>query len=550
MLGIISGWSQNIDVPTEKISAHLSEQCLFPGETLWLTIYVSNEDDLPGKQISNMAFVEFIDRGNTSLIRKKVILENGIGQCGFSIPDSLSTGICQVLVYTNWLKNFGEKSYSKTKVLVFNPNSEIGESTQTSEISSMKSNEVPNNGFEIHTNKTEYSTREKVTLNLDFDTLKFQSANLSISVKQKEPEEIKALTEKMPVLPGNKIHNITYYPDYKGILLSGKILNKTNNLPVPEKEIVMSFPGEAVEIKYANTSQNGEFNFLLEPMKGDLDLVFHLPSNDCMVKLEEPFVNGLNQTPKRVNVKFNETTIKYLQERFVRYQLRKRFGQTNFKNSVNDEEFRYSDFFGEPYQTIKLNDYKKLDSISEYFYELIPTVHFSNKQGKYELYITNPETNFKLGDNPVVFIDGVYYPGLNELASLDHNRVKEINVVPKVYYYRDKTYDGIVSVKTNSSNFNQVKPLENMVRIIYSVTDSYPSFNAQNPDSSVVRQKRIPDLRSLLHWVGNVTYEKGDHKEISFYTSDISGEFVISIVGLTDTGEFIEIEKKINVVSD
>ncbi|HSH19646.1 MAG TPA: hypothetical protein VLA03_04295, partial [Draconibacterium sp.] len=436
MFGFISGWSQNLDVPREKIVTHLSQQCLFPGEHLWLTVYVSNYSDLPGKQISNLAFVEFVDSRNTSLIRKKIMLKNGVGICAFSIPDSLSTGICQVMVYTNWLKNFGESSYSKTKVMVFNPNSPVNEESLTSKIPSIKAKETSNTGFGIQTNKTEYSTREKVILKFDFDTLQFKSANLSISARQKEPLQMRDITRREVDLPDFEIQNINHYPDYKGILLSGKILNKINNLPVQDEEIILSFPGEFVEIKYAHSNQNGEFSFLLEPNAGELDLVFNLPSDEHMVKLDEPFVNGFVQIPGQLDLKFTDATIQYLKDRFIKYQLSRRFGYANVENIVIEEKIRQTDFFGEAYQRVVFKDYKKLDSISEYFYELIPTVHFSIRQGEQQLYITNPETNFKLGDNPAVFIDGVYYPGLKELAALDYNLVKEISVVPKVYYYR------------------------------------------------------------------------------------------------------------------
>lgn len=547
IFGFFTAQSQSAALPKEIIATHLSENCLFPGETLWLKIYVSNHNDLPGKQISNMAFVEFIDNQNTSIIRKKVVLNDGIGNCSITMLDDLPTGIYQVLVYTNWLKNFGEKSFMKSKVLVFNPQSEVTEDAQTSDFSSTD-NIITSDA--IQTNKLVYKIREKVIVDFDFDNMDFQSANLSISVKQKEPEQIQTLTAKTEVSFENINPKIIQYPDYKGVLFSGRLLNKLNSEPVREQEIILSFPGDFVEIKYANTNQNGEFRFLLAPKPGNTDLVLYLPNNDCMVKLDDPFVNGLEQKPNNIVPEFNITTIKYLKDRYINYQLQKRFKQTNSIEEIEKPESEYSDFFGEPYQSVRIKDYKALDSISEYFYELIPTAHFSNKKGEQQLYLTNPETNFRLGENPIVFIDGVYYPGLNELASLDHNIVEEINVIPKVYYYRDKTYDGIVSVKTKSNNFDNVKQLVNMVRLIYTVSNSYSRFMVPDLDSSNKLQKHIPDLRLLLHWEENIQYEKENPKEVSFYTSDLLGDFIISVVGLTDNGEVINFKKEIKVVSE
>jgi hypothetical protein len=543
---IIKG--QNIGLPKEKITTHLSENCLFPGETLWLKIYVSNLDDLPAKQISRLAFVEFVDNQNTTLIRKKVILNEGIGNCSVTIPEDISTGICHVMVYTNWLKNFGEKSYSNSKVLVFNPQSELKETSGNFE--NISANIDNSMSSAIQSQKSVYHHRDKVEVDFNFESFDFQRANLSVSVKQKEPEQIKFLTGSIPEAIENSNQEIIYYPDYQGVLFSGRLLNKINSEPVAEKEIILTFPGEFVEIKYAKTNHKGEFRFLLEPKRGMTDLVLYLPNNLSMVKLDDPFVNGLKQFPEQITPEFDIATVNYLKDRYVVYQLRKRFAQKNTQIIDENNEYKDSDFFGEPYQTVKFSDYKTLDSISEYFYELIPTVHFTNKKGINQLYLTNPETNFKLGDNPVVFIDGVYYPGLNELASLDHNQVEEISVVPKNYYYRDKAYNGIVSVKTQNTNFNDVEQLENMVRLIYTISDTYLSF--KQPDFVLAKsgQERFPDLRMLLYWEENLKYDKGNPTKIVFYTSDVSGDFVITVTGITDTGIVINQEKEITVIPE
>lgn len=549
ILGFISGWGQEKNIPREKIYTHLSEKCLFPGEHLWLTVFVSNYSDLPGKQISNLAYVEFVDYRNTSLIRKKIVLKNGIGVCSLEMPDTLSTGIYTVLVYTKWSKNFGEECYNRTKVLVFNPGSPQSESIQNFELASNLQSKSEKNSVAIRTNKTIYSTREKVMLELDFGNSDFNQANFSVSVRKKEPDQICELTREEPVSVSANPKKITFYPDYKGFLLSGRILNKINNSPVSEEEIILSFPGNYTEIKYAKTNQNGEFDFLLEPVTGELDLVFNLPSADCMVNLNDPFINEFNQVIVQKKLVFEDATVQYMKDRFVRFQLMKRFGQTNFENIGKNEKTEDVDFFGKAYQILKFEDYRRLDSLSEYFYELVPTVHFSNKQGEQQLYITNPDTDFKLGDNPVVFIDGVYYPGLNELAELDHKLVKQISVIPKVYYYRDKIYDGIVSIKTKEGSFNQVKQLDNMVRMLYPVGDICPSFKIFNPTETDHFQ-HIPDIRSLLHWESNLLFEKYKPGKISFHTSDVTGEFIISIAGLTDSGEFVLNQKTISVVSE
>src|SRR6056297_91492 len=109
------------DLPRETIVVHLSEHYLLAGEKVGFSVMVSNQKDLPGKQISNLAFVELLDASNQSVIRQKLLLKNGIGSGVISLPDTLSTGIYSLVAYTSWLKNFGEKYFSVSQILVVKP---------------------------------------------------------------------------------------------------------------------------------------------------------------------------------------------------------------------------------------------------------------------------------------------------------------------------------------------------------------------------------------------------------------------------------------------
>ncbi|WP_346857111.1 hypothetical protein [uncultured Draconibacterium sp.] len=538
--------AQNTGLPKEEINIHVSEKCVLPGDEMWLTVYVSNQKDLPGKTISNLAFVEFVSDKNQSLVRKKILLEAGVGTSSITIPDTLSTGIYHLLVYTNWAKNFGENAFASSKIMVVNPSQNNGLNKTPDSTAEMVSENLEGQ-IRIDLNKSEYNCREKVELAFYTDKTFDEPLVYSVSVAPKLSAKLKGYFQQVTYNTNSQtVNEIKYYPDYNGFLLSGTLINKYNNQFIPDKEIVMSFPGETVQIDYAKTDKNGAFRFLLKPEQGEKDIVFNLPGEEAVIRFDESFVNGFKQMPEKIKLELDERTWDECKRMYVFSQLQKKFGQSNIALHNMDSKNVEPDFFGDVYQKVFLKDFTRLDSIAEYFYELTPTVHFQKRKGEQLLFLTNPETNFQLGDNPAVFVDGVYYPDNTELALLDYNVVEQINVIPQNYFYKDQVFNGIVSVFTYKKNFSDASQLETMNRLIYPLTDSYNDFKVEK----LIKDNRIPDLRRLLHW-STADWNAGEKiQNVTFFTSDIDGAYTITITAVTKLGEVLTGETTLRVKTE
>jgi hypothetical protein len=118
------------NLPCETIVVNLSEHYLLAGENVGFSFMVSNQRDLPGKQISSLGFVEVLNTLGHSEIRQKVLLKNGTGTGVISLPDSLPTGYYYFVAYTSWMRNFGEENFSVTEIKVVRP----GDDFSTTEI--------------------------------------------------------------------------------------------------------------------------------------------------------------------------------------------------------------------------------------------------------------------------------------------------------------------------------------------------------------------------------------------------------------------------------
>jgi len=122
-----------------------------------------------------------------------------------------------------------------------------------------------------------------------------------------------------------------------------------------------------------------------------------------------------------------------------------------------------------------------------------------------------------------------------------------MTILPGMYYYKNFSFGGIIDIHTKKSDFNVVKPLPNMNRFIYSMANAN-EWKFTSPDYLITdKRDRIPDLRYLLHWEPNLKVENSGFATIQFYASDVTGNFVVKVVGITDEGEILQAENEIYV---
>jgi hypothetical protein len=544
---------QNIDIniktncPKEKFEVLLSQESVFTNEIIWFKIYCLSSL-FPEEELSSLAFIELVSSENTSILRKKILLNNGEGLGEFEIPDNLPTGLYYILAYTNWMKNFGESAFCRKELVIVNPDQPLVHTPDSLDYmkSNVESGEAPaiDNKLKLTPDKIKYSTREKVNLMIETGSLpgKSNSGNFSISVSRKEPGMIFSAGKSKNAVPIMNPEEIMYLPDYKGIRLSGK-LQDTEGTAVAESFVTASIPGPGTDIKSNSTDSKGVFNFILNPKEGEQDIVITVPDPKTRISLEESFWNGFRNPPDNLSFRLTRDAIVYLQEKFVHFQLQNRFKkQYSFRKPLSGGMADSSVFYAQPYQLIEMSNYIRLDSLREYFYELVPSVKFSQRRGESYISVIDPLTLSPLQNRPGVFLDGVLYDNNAGIVNIAVGEIDRIAVLPDTYYYKDFTFGGIIDIHTKKSDFNIVRPLPNMTRFIYPMA-SQSEWRFTPPDYSVADSlSRIPDFRYLLFWEPSVKIDNSGEVSIHFYTSDVKGRFVVKVAGMTDEGEFLKSE--------
>ena len=342
---------------------------------------------------------------------------------------------------------------------------------------------------------------------------------------------------------------MTWLPDYNGVKLGGRITDAGGN-GVAGDPVILSFPGSGTDIDRTLTNEQGDFYFLLDPGEGEKDVVFTLPRADLRMNLEEPFWNGLRSKPDMPVLKPDAAGISYLKKRFAYLQLQKRFNIAVFAGIVSPavKEENSRKFYSDPDVSIKASDYIKLDSLTEYFWELVPSARFVRKKDNYSIEVFNPLTTRPFEDPPGIFFDGVFYQDTRQIADMPVEDLSGIEVIENIYYYRDFTFGGIVDIHTLKGDFGDVKLQPEMVRVMFPL-GSPREYRFISPDySGPGHDTKIPDLRSLLFWNPEVIIPPGEESaKVEFYTGDVTGDFIISVTGITGDGEIVHTESGFGV---
>lgn len=550
--GQVTGQVNLSNCPKEKIEVQFSQDNIFTGEILWFKIYCTSSL-FPGEEISCLAFIELVSSENTSIFRKKINLIHGSGTGEFEIPDNLSTGLYYVIAYTNWMKNFGEESFFRKEIIIVNPYQpllKLSDSVDSGSIRNITWQNSNNAGeLKIRSDKKKYSTREKVTVKIDpgHKPGKIFSGELSVSVSHKEPPLKYYITKRSDHIKAENPEIKSYLPDYRGIKLSGKVMDPADN-PVSDAILMMSMPGPGTAIESDITDSNGEFNFLINPGEGEEDIVITMPDENNRLSLEESFWNGFRNPPDSMMIEFTMDYVSYLKEKFIYFQLQKRFNKQYFiRNVPVRHKADSSVFYNMPYQTIYPGNYIALDSLEEYFHELISSVRFTRKRGEYDISVIDQQSFTFLKEKPGLFLDGVLFDNYAALVNIPPAEIDRISIIPSDYYYKDLKFGGIIDIHTKKSDFNYVKLLPGMTRFIYPKA-SFSEFKFISPDYSVTGPPdRVPDFRYLLTWEPLVKSDSSGVATVQFYTGDITGNFVVKVSGISDDGEILQTENEFYV---
>ncbi|MBK7134384.1 MAG: hypothetical protein IPH69_16655 [Bacteroidales bacterium] len=546
---------------TEALFLHIDRDKYIAGEEIWFSIYLTDCNKRTLSSLSLLTYVELLNPWNRPVSQTRIRIYEGRGEGNFTLPDSISSGTYTVRAYTNRMKDYLPDNCFMQDIEVVNPfgNEEFRRKMAQGQIM----NSMRTNGGSVISliADTIFGRREKVIIKLGNSSgNREQISDYQMSISVAPAELNTSLHDIKEFLPDFQARQLQlsygnnnpskYNYESNGHFLSGKVRYRQSNVSDSSGYLFMSTQGKVAEFRYAETDSNGRFTFILpvDDKQRNLILQPQFTDNNMILEIEPSFSWSLPSS-RSFNETLSGSDLDLFSELSFNYQTAKIYGINPYKEpEVKDESnLKKRRFYGIPEMEIILDDYIKLPTMQEVFYELVTGVIIRQRKSGYDMRITNPLTGVYYDDSPLVMIDGVIINDLAVLMNLDPETVEKVEVVKTPYLIGDLILHGIVNIITAAGNFSNITMPEYAVILPYRVVDTPNVISLPDYSDEKTRLSRKPDFRNTLYWNPSARTDKNGHAEISFWTSDLPGTYTISIQAISGTGELISIHKSFRV---
>ncbi len=341
--------------------------------------------------------------------------------------------------------------------------------------------------------------------------------------------------------------NANHYYEKNAYVLEGKVNFRESKLPFANENIFLSRIGAYADINTFYTDKQGRFFFKLPLKKGLHDISIQIAGKDYLdlsVELKEKF-NKKGFAPLSWDpMKLKGERLAYIKQLFENFRIRNIYQKETYKETKDNCLYRGErDFFGKPTRSINIDDYIRLDSLEEYFHEFIPTVKIKYRKNKASMSIYNPDWGQVMPHEPLLMFDGLILSDASTILNKNSREIDKIEVIPFEYYYGSSHLYGIVSVSSKSQNCELDKLPKNTERYYFPLfTDGVEFINQKTP-----QQGYRPDFRTDLLWEPNIKLTRDKDFNLEFTSSDVEGEYELTVEGISEKGEPIVIKQSILV---
>ena len=185
-------------------------------------------------------------------------------------------------------------------------------------------------------------------------------------------------------------------------------------------------------------------------------------------------------------------------------------------------------------KTYILDDYTRFNTLKETFLEYIPEANVREKRDpKLKPYVNSvPENSQKA---PLLLLDGVPVSD-DRVLEFSTSNIDRIEILNNRYFLGPLVSDGKMG-RFNRANYHHFTTISGLIegRPFKSTT-----HNANNPS-------KLPDQRDQLYWNSNIKIVIEGRYNLSFYTSDVTGDFEIIVEGFQDNGDPVSLQKTFTV---
>ncbi|MBQ4821039.1 hypothetical protein [Aquimarina sp. MMG016] len=559
-----------VEIPSESVFVHYNTSLLFSGEYLYYKIYCINDENENLSELSKIAYLELVGEDKKTIAKQKIKLEEGQGQGDFFVSVSLPSGNYKIIAYTQWMKNKGSDNFFQGDLAIINPyqgnqtklleksngdnnNFGVKEQTQMSKSGGVKLSNAKN--ISLLLNKDNFKKRDEVSLKIKSSLESYRQGDYSISVRKIDTIDIplketaikfKSLNKKNISKKINSIEELAVLPEFRGELVSGKLISNSSDIDLLNKKVALSIPGKEYEVKIATTDKNGDFYFNLDKEYQEDNAYLQVLGYKDRFKIELQEKTSLSYKSLLFNqFEITQEMEKMILDRSVYNQIRN--GYFSLKPDTLVSADRIKPFYGDQVEIYDLDNYTRFSTVKETLVEVIDNAWIKKTQNGssvFQVRYKHPPYN-EPDYLPLVIVDGLIIQDHDDLVEYDSRKIKRITLSRDKHYLGSHVFQGILDIETKEGDYYSTinKNYINKVELLKPVPHKKYFHQSYNGNGN---KNRIPDFRNQLLWNPNIKIEK-EEIQISFFTSDNIGSYEICLEGFAKNGAPVSLRKIITV---
>lgn len=341
---------------------------------------------------------------------------------------------------------------------------------------------------------------------------------------------------------------VRFVPEGRGHIITGQILNAQTRKPAVGIPVYLSVPGQRVQLHVNKSDSLGRVHFEMPDFYDDKSIVLQ-------TKGEQPGQYELNLfSPFSEKYKLEKMPDLYLDsdwnsslgEKYKQMVISQTF-QPDTGQQFYTPDIDSLPFYGKAEVTYLLDDYRRFTTMEEVLREYVKEVNVIVRKKNYSLRALNAASYrlkmlqgngvYMFENNPLVLLDGIPVFDMNKIMAYDPLKVEKLEIVPEGFHLGPVFYEGILSFTTYTGRPEGYTFNPDDLILDYEGLQRKRIFKAPQYANTAERDSHLPDYRNLLCWKPELKSDKNGRTNLSFYTGDVQGKFLIVIQGVSADGE-------------
>jgi hypothetical protein len=329
-----------------------------------------------------------------------------------------------------------------------------------------------------------------------------------------------------------------FLPELEGLAIEARLLNKNTGAPGANVGVSLSVPDSNFIFQPAKTNSKATVTFTAKDLYGNTDIIMQPDQKaDSIYNIEmlSPYAANSSSTPLP-EFSLSENLATLLNKRSIDVQAEQAFMAEHKFRSVAFAKEDSTAFYGYPDKQYYLDNYTRFVTMEEVLKEYVAGVRARKVADDFHLRVFNMEEKVFFDNEPLVLIDGLPVNDPDKIMAVDPLKIKKLEIVNRRYFLGNAVYEGIISFKTYEADLGGYALDPGAIVIDYEGLQQQREFYEPAYENDAQLQSRIPDTRNQLFWSPQVKTQIENKSHYTFWSSDLTGKFVIIIQGITKDG--------------